>query len=152
MYSRNSGRSLGRDRRRARVLPRDFARAAARPRLRATDFTSGSFLLESRAPCVRIQDGSAMKIGVPRESGPGERRVAVVPDGIRQLKAAGAEILVETGAGAGSFHGDRAYADAGATVVSDPALLWSDADAILKIQPPLPHPALGRHEADLLRE
>jgi proton-translocating NAD(P)+ transhydrogenase subunit alpha len=93
-----------------------------------------------------------MKIGVPRESGPGERRVAVVPDGIRQLKAAGAEILVEAGAGAGAFHPDKAYADAGATLVSDPAHLWSDADAILKIQPPLPHPTLGRHEADLLRD
>jgi len=93
-----------------------------------------------------------MKIGVPRESGPGERRVAVVPDGIRQLKAAGAEVLVQAGAGAGAFHADKAYADAGATVVSDPALLWSDADAVLKIQPPLPHPTLDRHEADLLRE
>ena len=93
-----------------------------------------------------------MKIGVPRESGAGERRVAVIPDGIRQLKTAGAEILVEAGAGMGAFHADKAYADAGATVVSDPALLWSDADAILKIQPPLPHPSLGRHEADLLRE
>ncbi|HYR69180.1 MAG TPA: NAD(P)(+) transhydrogenase (Re/Si-specific) subunit alpha, partial [Candidatus Dormibacteraeota bacterium] len=93
-----------------------------------------------------------MKIGVPRESGAGERRVAVIPDGIRQLKTAGAEILVEAGAGAGAFHGDKAYADAGATVVSDPSLFWSDADAILKIQPPLPHPSLGRHEADLLRE
>jgi len=93
-----------------------------------------------------------MKIGVPRESGPGERRVAVVPDGIRQLKTAGAEVLVEAGAGAGSFHPDKAYADAGATIVTDPAHLWSDADAILKIQPPLPHSTLGRHEADLLRE
>src|SRR5437867_4078225 len=99
-----------------------------------------------------MRDGSAMKIGVPRESGPGERRVAVVPDGIRQLKTAGADILIEAGAGAGAYHADKAYADAGATVVSDPALLWSDADAILKIQPPLPHPTLGRHEADLLRE
>jgi NAD(P) transhydrogenase subunit alpha len=93
-----------------------------------------------------------MKIGVPRESSTGERRVAVVPDGIRQLKSAGAEILVEAGAGAGAFHTDKAYADAGATLISDPALLWSDADAVLKIQPPLPHPTLGRHEADLLRE
>ena len=55
------------------------------------------------------EDGSAMKIGVPREIGPGERRVAIVPDSARQLKAAGAEILVEAGAGVGAFHADQAY-------------------------------------------
>ncbi len=93
-----------------------------------------------------------MKIGVPRESGPGERRVAIVPESARQLKAAGAEILVEAGAGAGTFRPDQAYKDAGATIVADPASLWSDADAILKIQPPLPNSALGRHETEMLRE
>lgn len=93
-----------------------------------------------------------MKVVIPRESGPGERRVAIVPDAVRQLKAAGVEILVQAGAGAGSYHDDRAYEEAGAIIVSDPAALWAEADAVLKIQPPLPHPTLGRHEADLLRE
>ena len=93
-----------------------------------------------------------MKIGVPREIGPGDRRVAIVPDSARQLKAAGAEIIVEAGAGAGAYHSDAAYRDVGATIISDTAALWSDADAILKIQPPLPNSTLGRHEAELLRE
>ncbi len=93
-----------------------------------------------------------MKIGVPREIGPGDRRVAIVPDSARQLKAAGAEILVEAGAGVGAFHADQAYKDVGASIVSDAASLWSDADVVLKIQPPLPNSALGRHEAELARE
>jgi len=93
-----------------------------------------------------------MKIGVPREIGPGDRRVAIVPDSARQLKAAGAEILVEAGAGMGAFHADQAYKDVGASIVSDPAILWSDSDIVLKIQPPLPNSVLGRHEAELSRE
>ncbi|HET9252111.1 MAG TPA: Re/Si-specific NAD(P)(+) transhydrogenase subunit alpha [Candidatus Eisenbacteria bacterium] len=93
-----------------------------------------------------------MKIGIPRESGAGERRVAVTPEGVKQLRAAGAEVLVETGAGAGAFHGDDAYTAAGATIANGPGPLWSDSDVILKIQPPLPHPTLGRNEADLVKE
>jgi len=93
-----------------------------------------------------------MKIGVPREIGPGDRRVALVPESARQLKAAGAEILIEAGAGVGAFHADQAYKDVGASIVSDPASLWSDADLVVKIQPPLPNSTTGRHEADMLRE
>src|SRR4249919_241491 len=58
-----------------------------------------------------------MKIGVAKETAPGERRVALVPEALGKLKAAGLEILVEQGAGAGSAIPDSAYADAGATVV-----------------------------------
>jgi len=93
-----------------------------------------------------------MKIGIPVESGAGERRVAVIPDGVRQLRAKGADVLVESGAGRGAMQPDRAYADAGATLVSDPGELWSQSDAILKIQPPQQHPKLGRNEAELIRE
>ena len=93
-----------------------------------------------------------MKIGVPREIGLGDRRVAIVPESARQLKVAGAEILVEAGAGVGAFHADQAYKDVGASIVSDPASLWSDADVVVKIQPPLPNPTLGRHEAEFARE
>ena len=93
-----------------------------------------------------------MKIAIPKESGRGERRVAVIPDSVRQLIKAGAEVLVESGAGAGAYHSDAAFQAAGASIVSDPAVLWSDADMVLKIQPPLPHPKLGRDEAELIRE
>ena len=59
-----------------------------------------------------------MKVGVAKETAPGERRVALVPEVLGKLQAAGLEILVERGAGAGSSIPDAAYADAGATVVS----------------------------------
>jgi NAD(P) transhydrogenase subunit alpha len=93
-----------------------------------------------------------MKIGIPKEIGPRERRVAVVPDQVKQLKAAKAEVLVEAGAGAGLYLPDRAFEDAGAVVAKDAGALYGEAEVILKIQPPLQNAALGKHEAQLVRE
>ncbi len=76
-----------------------------------------------------------MKVGVAKETAPGERRVALVPEALGKLTTAGLEILVETGAGAGSAIPDSAYADAGATVVSTDDL-YARADAILRVQKP----------------
>ena len=59
-----------------------------------------------------------MKVGVARETAAGERRVALVPEALGKLTAAGLEILVEAGAGAGAMIPDQAFMDAGATVVS----------------------------------
>ena len=59
-----------------------------------------------------------MKIGVARETAPGERRVALVPEALGKLAAAGLEILVEAGAGVGALIPDSAFTEAGATVVS----------------------------------
>ena len=53
-----------------------------------------------------------MRVGVPKESEPGERRVALVPDAVAKLVAAGFEIAVERGAGADALFPDEAYADA----------------------------------------
>jgi NAD(P) transhydrogenase subunit alpha len=76
-----------------------------------------------------------MKVGVAKETAPGERRVALVPEALGKLTAAGLEVLVETGAGAGSALPDQAYAEAGATIVSTDAL-YADADVILKVARP----------------
>ena len=78
-----------------------------------------------------------MKVGIARESAPGERRVALVPELIAKYKAAGLEVLVEAGAGSGALIPDGAYADAGATVVSTDEL-YALADAILRVQKPSP--------------
>ena len=78
-----------------------------------------------------------MKVGVAKETAPGERRVALVPEALGKLQAAGCEILVESGAGAGSAFLDAAYADAGATVLSTDAL-YQQADVILKVAKPSP--------------
>jgi len=93
-----------------------------------------------------------VKIGIAKEIGPGERRVAAAPDAVRQIKAAGYEVLVEAGAGTGAYLEDRAYQEAGASIVATPSDLWSRSDVVLKIQPPLLNASLGKHEADLLNE
>ncbi len=76
-----------------------------------------------------------MKVGVARESAAGERRVALVPEALGKLTAAGLEILVETGAGAGAAIPDQAFTDAGARIVSTDAL-YTESDVILRVQKP----------------
>jgi NAD(P) transhydrogenase subunit alpha len=78
-----------------------------------------------------------MKVGVAKETAPGERRVALVPEALGKLTAAGLEILVEAGAGAGAAIPDQAYADAGAKVVPTTEL-YGQSDVILRIQKPTP--------------
>jgi NAD(P) transhydrogenase subunit alpha len=76
-----------------------------------------------------------MKVGVARETAPGERRVALVPELIGRYLALGVEVLVEAGAGAGALIPDAAYADAGATILPGPEF-YAQADAILRVQKP----------------
>ncbi len=76
-----------------------------------------------------------MKVGVAKETAPGERRVALVPEVLGKLKAAGLEILVERDAGAGSSIPDAAYQEAGATIVSTDEL-YAGAEAVLRVAKP----------------
>jgi H+-translocating NAD(P) transhydrogenase subunit alpha len=76
-----------------------------------------------------------MKVAVVKESAPGERRVALVPEMIARLRGAGLEVLVESGAGDSAWLADSAYAAAGATVVSRAELL-ADADLIMMVGKP----------------
>lgn len=78
-----------------------------------------------------------MRIGVPRESAPGERRVALVPDAVARLVKSGIEVSVESGAGEGAYHADAAYASAGARVVSGAATLYGESDVVVKIHRPM---------------
>jgi H+-translocating NAD(P) transhydrogenase subunit alpha len=73
-----------------------------------------------------------VRIGVPRETAPGERRVALIPDSISRLVPAGLEVAVEREAGIAASVPDQAYADAGATIVDDAF----DADLVVKVQKP----------------
>ncbi|HEY3501700.1 MAG TPA: NAD(P) transhydrogenase subunit alpha [Actinocatenispora sp.] len=75
-----------------------------------------------------------MRIGVVRE-GPGERRVAVVPEAVPRLAALGAEILVERGAGEAACGPDADYTQAGARIV-DHATLYAEADVLLSVGAP----------------
>jgi H+-translocating NAD(P) transhydrogenase subunit alpha len=75
-----------------------------------------------------------LKIGVPRESAEGERRVALIPDVVRDLTAKELDVAVESGAGEGSGHPDSEYSETGASVGSaDDA--WG-ADVVVKVAPP----------------
>src|SRR5260370_15691018 len=76
-----------------------------------------------------------MKAAVVKETAPGERRVALVPDAIPKLRPAGIDVLVESGAGEGAWLPDAVYADAGASIVSA-AELYRAADVILTVTRP----------------
>jgi proton-translocating NAD(P)+ transhydrogenase subunit alpha len=71
-------------------------------------------------------------VGVIKEAAPGERRVAVVPDSVGRLRAAGLDVLVERGAGAEAWFANGAYAEAGAEVVSTDEL-YERADVVLSV-------------------
>jgi NAD(P) transhydrogenase subunit alpha len=78
-----------------------------------------------------------MKIGVPAETRPGESRVAATPETVKKLAAAKAHtIMVQAGAGAGASIPDADYEAAGATMVSNAAGLYSEAELILKVRAP----------------
>jgi len=79
-----------------------------------------------------------MKVGVAKEIAPGERRVALVPESIDRLRAAGISVFVERGAGAEAAFPDNAYVEAGAKIVTTPTL-YSNCDVILRINRPTPN-------------
>ena len=65
-----------------------------------------------------------MLIVVPKETQPGENRVPLVPDSVKKLVRAGAEIQIEAGMGAGSGFSDQEFVDVGATVNADRQQLY----------------------------
>ncbi|MEO7326216.1 MAG: NAD(P)(+) transhydrogenase (Re/Si-specific) subunit alpha, partial [Dokdonella sp.] len=71
-----------------------------------------------------------------RETVPGERRVALTPEIAKKLKALGARIVVQDGTGASAYFADGAYIDC---EVADNAMALSQADVLLKVQPPSLH-------------
>jgi NAD(P) transhydrogenase subunit alpha len=73
-----------------------------------------------------------MRVGVPRETAAGERRVALVPESVPKLTQQGLEVAVERGAGHEASFPDEAYADAGAVLVDNAF----DADLVVKVAPP----------------
>ncbi len=91
-----------------------------------------------------------MKIVVPKETRPGERRVALVPDSCKKLGQAGYAISVEGGAGEAAFYPDVAYREVGASVETDPAAMIGSADIVLKVNAPAAD-AAGRDEVRWMR-
>jgi NAD(P) transhydrogenase subunit alpha len=93
-----------------------------------------------------------MQIGIPREIHTGEKRVAATPNTADQLIKLGFKVAIEAGAGSAANFSDEAYAEDGVEIVQDTKALWAASDIILKVRAPEPHPTLGVHEAELLKE
>ena len=74
-----------------------------------------------------------MIVGVPKESYPGERRVALVPVVIPNLAKAGLEVVVEAGAGEQAGYPDATYVEKGAKIVSDRAMVFKTADIVVQV-------------------
>jgi NAD(P) transhydrogenase subunit alpha len=77
-----------------------------------------------------------MRIAVPRETAPGERRVALVPESCKKLIQAGYDISIEAGAGDAAGFPDAAYREIAVAIEPDPAALVGSADLVLKITAP----------------
>ncbi len=88
-----------------------------------------------------------MRIGVPRETAPGERRVALVPDVVSRLTSSGFDVLVESGAGDEAAFPDSEYAEAGATIVDG---VLGQAEGVVKVRKPSPEEAGRLRQGDLL--
>ena len=73
-----------------------------------------------------------MRVGVPKETAAGERRVALVPEVVKRLAAKDVKVAVQPGAGEGALIPDQAFTDAGAELTDD---VWG-ADVVLKVAPP----------------
>ena len=86
-----------------------------------------------------------MKIGVPKENFPGEKRVATTPEVVTQLQKLGYEIAVESGAGDAANFSDDTYREVGCEIVSSAADLWKSTDIVMKVRAP------DDGEVDLLR-
>jgi len=93
-----------------------------------------------------------MLIGVPKEIHREERRVAVTPDSAERLQTLGYSVVVESGAGVAAQFMDDEYREVGAEIVDEARDLWRRSDIVLKVRGPEPHPVLGLHESELLKE
>ena len=79
-----------------------------------------------------------MKVGIPREIKNHEYRVAITPAGVNEFVRHGHEVVIETGAGLGSFIPDEEYRAAGARILATADDVWADAEMILKVKEPIP--------------
>ncbi|KAG7289120.1 hypothetical protein NEMBOFW57_005483 [Staphylotrichum longicolle] len=106
-----------------------------------------AYSTEAAAAATPSTPYTQLTVGVPRETYPNERRVAVTPQNVALLLKKGfSKVLVERGAGAEAEFLDDAYAAAGATLVDDASAVWDQADIVLKVRGP------SAAEADSARE
>ena len=87
-----------------------------------------------------------MIIGIPKETQPSEKRVAIAPDNIAAFAKLGYEVVIENGAGEQANLADSAFSEAGARIVDNASSIWGESDLILKVTPP------SMDEAALIKE
>ncbi|RME36566.1 MAG: Re/Si-specific NAD(P)(+) transhydrogenase subunit alpha [Planctomycetota bacterium] len=92
-----------------------------------------------------------MKVGVPTETYPGERRVALIPDVIPALEKQGHTVLIQAGAGESAGYPDPAYRDKGARVVEDRAEIFREADVVLQVRGLGANPEAGADDLEHMR-
>jgi NAD(P) transhydrogenase subunit alpha len=77
-----------------------------------------------------------LKLAVPKETSPGETRVAATPESVKKFKTLGVDVVVETGAGASAHFADADYVAAGASIAPDARTALDGADIVLKVRGP----------------
>ena len=77
-----------------------------------------------------------MIIGIPKETQPSEKRVAIAPDNIAAFAKLGYKVVIENGAGEQANLADSAFSEAGARIVDNASSIWGESDLILKVTPP----------------
>jgi len=92
-----------------------------------------------------------MLIGIPKETFPGEQRVALTPETATHIQKLGYSLAIESDAGAAANFSDAAYEAVGVSIYTDTRELYAAADIILKVRAPGEHPTLG-DEVALLKE
>ena len=90
-----------------------------------------------------------MKIGIPKEMYPGEKRVATTPEAAVQIMKLGFSVFIESGAGVNASIADHAYEAVGVTVLADAPSLWAAADIIMKVRAPFVDVEAGIDELSL---
>lgn len=93
-----------------------------------------------------------MIVGIPKEIMQNENRVAAVPETVAKMVKDGVEVIVERGAGVGSYYEDEEYVKAGAKIVDNPEEVFLKSDLILKVKEPLFNEKIKKHEVDMMHE
>jgi NAD(P) transhydrogenase subunit alpha len=93
-----------------------------------------------------------MVVGIPKETFPGEKRVAIIPANIPALKKSGLELVVEAKAGESAGYPDKEYIDKGAKLVDNRRDVFSQADIILQLRGYGANPEVGKADLDLMKE
>lgn len=93
-----------------------------------------------------------LSFGIPKEIMQGEKRVAAIPETVKKMVAEGAKVLVEKGAGDGSYFIDDEYKKAGAELVANVEEIFTKSDLILKVKEPQFNKVKNKHEIEMMKD